>query len=217
MIAGLVPAKALRDGKSRLRKGLGDEAAEQLAMAMLCDVVAALQGCETIERVAVVTPDKGIAERVEALGAEALVGDDPGLNPSLERGARLLAREAGDALLVVLGDVAGIRAADAEEVLRRLDEMGPRGVVLVPSADGGTAALARRPADVIPPRFGAQSAAAHREEAKSRGVPLIELAIEALSIDVDSETDLREAQRRTGTGPHTRAALVALGLGEDPP
>lgn len=210
-----MPAKALHHGKSRLRGVLGDEAAEQLAMAMFCDVVDALRGAKAIDRVAVVTPDKSIASAVESLGAEALLGNDPGLNESLERGARAVAG-ADDTLLVVLGDVAGIRASDADEILRRLDAMGPRAVVLVPSADGGTAALARRPADVIPPRFGPQSALAHREEARARGVPLLELAIEALSVDVDSEADLREAQHRTGTGPRTRAALDALGLTEDP-
>lgn len=206
----LVPAKALAAGKSRLRAALGADIARDLALAMLRDVLAALGGASGIDPVAVVTPDAEIAALARAVGARALLGDDPGLNASLERGAAELG---GDELLVVLGDVAGARSADFEQMVAELDALGPRGVVLAPSRDGGTAALARRPAAIIPPRFGAQSAAAHRAEAKRCGAPLVEVSLPSLRIDVDSVQDLEDVARGVGVGPATARALRTAQLG----
>jgi len=211
LIPALVPAKALAAGKSRLRAALGSEAARSLARAMLHDVLETLCEVERIDPVAVVTPDPEIARVARDAGAIALVGDDPGLNESLVRGAAELDR--GTGLLVVLGDVAGVRVADLNQVLDALEELGERGVVLAPSRDGGTAALLRRPQDVIPPRFGAQSAIAHRAEAKRTGVPLAEVVLPALSIDVDSERDLEDLLAGPGVGRHTQRALREAGLG----
>jgi len=210
-IAALVPAKALAAGKSRLRAALGGELARRLALAMLRDVLTALRAVKQIDPVAVVTPDPEIATLAQDVGARALLGDDPGLNASLERGAGELANS--DGLLVVLGDVAGARPADLEQILAELDALGPRGVVLAPSRDGGTAALARRPYDIIPPHFGAESAAAHCALAKRLGAPLVEVNLPSLCLDVDSVRDLEDLVRGPGVGDATARALREAGLG----
>ena len=56
MTAAIVPVKHLARGKSRLAATLGRDGAEQLALAMLEDVVAALGGARGVTVVAVVTP-----------------------------------------------------------------------------------------------------------------------------------------------------------------
>ncbi len=212
MIPALVPAKALRSGKSRLRATLGSEAAEALAVAMLRDVVSALVAAERVGPVAVVTPDPALADVAKDLGAFALLGDDPGLNASLRRGAQELCDNEEDGLLVVLGDVAGIEAADVDALVETLESLGPRGVVLAPSRDGGSAALARRPAAVIPPRFGKDSAALHREAALQAKLPFRELSLASLEVDVDASEDLRALLRGSGVGPHTAQALRGVSL-----
>lgn len=212
MIPALVPAKALRRGKSRLRATLGAANAEALAVAMLQDVLSALAAAESVGQVAVVTPDPLLADVAKRLGALALLGDDPGLNPSLLRGSRELCGADEDGLLVVLGDVAGIRAAEIDALLSALDGLGPRGVVLAPSSDGGSAALARRPPEVIPPRFGKDSAAVHHDEAKRAGVPFRALELVSLAVDVDAADDLKSLLRGPGVGPHTAKALRGLSL-----
>lgn len=211
-IPALVPAKALAAGKSRLRAALGAEVARSLALAMLRDVLSALLAVERIDPVAVVTPDSEIAALAREVGARPLLGDDPGLNASLERGANEL--DGREGLLVVLGDVAGARPADLEQLLAELDALGPGGVVLAPSRDGGTAALARRPHDIIPPRFGAESAAAHRALAKRCGAPLVEVNLPSLGVDVDSKRDLEDLLRGPGVGPFTARAFRDAGLGQ---
>ena len=213
MIPALVPAKALRSGKSRLRATLGAEPAEALAVAMLKDVVHALVAAERVGPVAVVTPDPDLADVAKSLGARPLLGDDAGLNPSLLRGARELCDSEDEGLLVVLGDVAGIDALEVDTLVATLDSLGPRGVVLAPSSDGGSAALARRPVAVISPRFGKNSAALHREEAERAGIPFRELRLASLAVDVDAADDLRDLLEGSGVGPHTARALRGFSLG----
>jgi 2-phospho-L-lactate guanylyltransferase len=213
MPAALVPVKSLAAGKSRLAAALGRAGAEALALAMLEDVLAALRAVPRLAVVAVVTPDAAVAEVARRAGARALVGEDPGLNPALERAARALAPAARDGLLVVLGDVAGVRAGEIARVLEALEAGPPPRAVLAPSRDGGSAALARRPADAFPSWFGPRSAAAHRAAAARAGVPLVELALPGFALDLDDEADLRAFLAGPGHGPRTRARLAELGIG----
>jgi len=212
MPAAVVPVKSLAAGKSRLAAALGRARAEALALAMLEDVVAALRAVPGLEVVAVVTPDRDVAEAAARAGARPLLGDDPGLDASLARAARELGAAAADGLLVVLGDVAGARAGELAELLAAGAAGAPPRAALAPSADGGTAALARRPPDAFASRFGPDSARRHREAAADAGVPLVELALPSLALDLDDEADLRAFLAGPGDGPRTRALLAAWGV-----
>ena len=89
-------------------------------------------------------------------------------------------------------------------------------VQLAPSADGGTAALLRRPADAIAPHFGADSAKRHREAADRAGVGYHEVALRSLAIDLDAAADIAPFLARVretgegGGGARTRALLETL-------
>jgi 2-phospho-L-lactate guanylyltransferase len=212
-VAAIVPVKRLTAGKSRLAETLGREGAERLALAMLDDVIGALRATRGLDVVAVVTPDADVAAAAARAGARALVGDDPGLNAAIDRAARELGC---DATLVVLGDVAGARAADLEAMLDALDAQPAPAAVLAPARDGGSAALARRPHAAIESRFGAASAAAHRAAARDAKVAWSELALPSLALDLDDEDDLRAFLATPDGGERTRAALRALTLGAAP-
>jgi 2-phospho-L-lactate guanylyltransferase len=212
MNAALVPVKALAAGKSRLAGRLSREALERLALAMLGDVVEALGRVADLACVAVVTPDPRVAEEAAAIGAEPMLRDDPGLNPALDAAGEILAARGAKALLVVLGDVPAVRAEDVARMFEALRGLGGRGVVLAPSRDGGTSALLRAPWNVIPNRFGKQSAAAHREAAHHAGLPYSELPLASLAVDLDRIEDA-EALRASTEAPRTRALLAELGLG----
>jgi 2-phospho-L-lactate guanylyltransferase len=212
MPAAVVPVKSLAAGKTRLAAALGRERAEALALAMLEDLLAALGRVPRLDTVAVVTPDADVAEAATRAGARALLGEDPGLDASLARAARELAPACADGLLVVLGDVAGARAEELERLLDALGTGPPPRAALAPSSDGGTAALARRPPDAFPSRFGPDSARRHREAAAAAGVPLAELALPSLALDLDDEADLRAFLTGPGDGPRTRALLAELGV-----
>jgi 2-phospho-L-lactate guanylyltransferase len=120
-----------------------------------------------------------------------------------------LAPEPADAVLVVLGDVAGARPEDLRQLLAAAPE---RGAALAPSSDGGTAALLRRPPGVIPAAFGPDSAKHHRELAERAGVPCAELRLASLALDLDSPEDLGHFLAGGGAGGRTRALLHELGV-----
>jgi 2-phospho-L-lactate guanylyltransferase len=210
MNLAVVPVKRLAAGKSRLAAALGREAARSLALAMLADVLAAIRASGRVDRIVVATPDPEVGEAARALGAEARVAEDPGLNAALDATAAALA-DPGGALLVVLGDVAGASGRDLARLFDALGDPPGPGAVLAPARDGGTAALLRRPPGAIPSRFGADSAKAHREAAEQAGVPFRELPLPSLAIDLDRADDLRALLASDAAAPRTRELLARLG------
>ncbi|MGH0031001.1 MAG: 2-phospho-L-lactate guanylyltransferase [Myxococcota bacterium] len=206
MIGALVPVKALAGSKSRLADA-GRAQVEALSLAMMGDVLEALLAVPALDRVAVVTPDAAVADAARAVGAEALLRDDPGLNASIDAGGAIIAPGSDDALLVVLGDVAAASSGEIAELVGCLD--GP-GVALAPSRDGGTSALLRRPRDVVPSCFGADSAKRHREAAERAGVACVERCLPSLAIDVDVAEDARAILECPTLGRRTREALARM-------
>ena len=234
MTAALVPVKHLTTGKSRLLPDLARDQLEALSLAMLEDVIEALQAASPVDRVAVVTPDQTVALAAESFGAEPLLLTDPGLNPSLEAAAQALDLAAHEPLLVVLGDVAGATTGDIEllfEVLRPPPAEPETGrtppaseeistaadasaVALAASTDGGTSALLRRPHDAIPPLFGPGSARLHREAAARAGVAYTEVALASLAVDLDCPDDIEQFLQTEVGGQHTRGLLRHVGWGK---
>ncbi len=213
MTLALVPVKRLADTKSRLLAQLKPEEREAFSLAMLRDVIEALLASGSVDMTVVATPDVDVADAARAAGADALVRDDPGLNQAIDAAATALARE-GEAVLVVLGDVAGIVAEDVDSLCEALAEQGGRGAALAPSSDGGTSALLRAPRDVIPSRFGPDSAKRHREAAARAGVPYTEVPLPSLAVDLDVPEDVARFLETTAGGIHTRRCLHELGWGE---
>ncbi len=207
MIGAVVPVKTLPFAKSRLRPWLDRPSVERLAVAMLGDVLEALQQVRALDRIAVATPDLRLAEVARKAGAEVLSASVAGLNPAVEAACAVLAPTADDAALVVLGDVAGAQAADIEVLL---DAGARRGVALAPSSDGGTSALLRAPRDIIAAAFGPDSARTHRGLAVSAGATFEELALPSLAIDIDERQDLEKFASNASAGRRTRALLREL-------
>lgn len=210
MSIALIPIKQLSAGKSRLHPSLSRDRLEALSVAMLEDIVEALRGAASVSRVVVVTPDDAVAKAAEAAGAEGLVLTDPGLNRSLEAASARLA-DTDEALLIVLGDVAGVTSDEIEALHTALGAQAG-GVALAPSSDGGTSALLRDPADAIACHFGPDSAKAHRAAAEAKGVAFREVALGSLAIDLDQAADLERFVRTEGGGRRTRALLRSFGV-----
>ena len=196
MIAALVPAKALDQAKGRLAAILGEDERRQLALAMLEDVVRALQAVASIDSVAVVSPDADVRALASELGAATI--EEPanvrGINQALTYALGVMS-PGPEALVVVLADVPEISSADVESALAKLPE---RGLVICPSHDKGTGLLAMRPAGVIPFRFGPLSFSLHKREAAAHGLRAEVVRAESLARDIDSPDDLRALLGRPG-------------------
>jgi len=220
MTTALIPVKRLEQSKSRLLPQLPAADRQALTLAMLADLIEALQATPGLDRIAVTTPDSAVAEQASRAGAQILMRPEPGLNSALEEGRARLRTEMDpeEALLIVLGDVAGALAEDFARLLAAAspddpaDEGAalPSGVWLAPSSDGGTSALLQRPADLIPCRFGRDSAKRHREAAAAAGAAYHELELPSLAIDLDAPEDLEAFLATCGGGRRTRRLLASL-------
>lgn len=229
MTTALIPVKRLEQSKSRLLPQLPDGDRQALTLAMLEDLIEALQATPGLDRIAVTTPDPAVAEHASRAGAQILMRPEPGLNAALEEGRTRLraAMDPEEALLIVLGDVAGALPEDFARLLAAAspgdppDDLHsddrhhegaalPSGVWLAPSSDGGTSALLQRPADLIPCCFGRDSAKRHREAAAVAGAAYHELTLPSLAIDLDAPEDLEAFLATRGGGRRTRRLLASL-------
>lgn len=192
MISTLVPAKALDQAKGRLAALLTEDERRQLALAMLEDVVRALQATPSIDSIIVISPDAEVLSKTAELGATGL--EEPasvrGINQAITYGMESAVADGADTLLIVLADVPAVTPADVESVLAELPDS--RGIAISPSAAKGTSMLALRPADAIPFRFGQNSFPAHKREALAHGLTAKVVRIESVAHDIDEPEDLRE-------------------------
>jgi 2-phospho-L-lactate guanylyltransferase len=200
----LVPLKALAQAKGRLAPLLAPLQRRLLAIAMFEDVVAALQAVPALDPPVVVSPDREVWRRADAMGCR-VVEEPPGthdLNGALATAAAAL--RGRDALLVVAADLPLASAAGLERVL----EAAQAPVAVVPSHDGGgTNVLAWRDPASFAPSFGPDSAARHLT------VPgAVRVDEPGLALDVDTADDLRLVAERLDPALVTARRLRDLGM-----
>ena len=201
----LVPLKALAEAKGRLAPEVGPLQRRLLAIAMFEDVIAALQAVPALTAPVVVSPDREVWRRADAMGCR-VVEEPPGagdLNAALAAAAKAAGVGNGSPLLVVAADLPLASAAGLERVLA-----AEAPVAVVPSADGaGTNVLAWRDPASFAPSFGADSAARHL------AVPgAVRVDDPGLSLDVDTVEDLRAVAGRLDPSSVTARRLKDLGV-----
>ena len=209
MIAALVPVKRLTQAKSRLRTVLSDSQRREFVLAMLEDVLRLTLGQRAIAITAVVSPDEEVLAFARRLGAQPIPepSGSRGLNAALAFAADVLARQGAGGLLVLPADAPLATPADIEAVLAAWQEAA---VVLCASHSGGTGALAMRPPQAIPFRFGPRSFAAHRRAAVERGLPVAVVSRPGLALDIDRPQDLPFVLAAEGS--RSREALLAMAV-----
>lgn len=208
----LLPAKPRTLAKSRLAPALTDGDRATLASAMFEDALAALTTAKTLDRIVVVSADRGYLERAEGLGAIAINELEPrGLNGAASLGTRRSVELGATSVLIVLSDLPLMTGTDIDAVNDSATKLPA--VRLVRSHEGlGTNALLRAPALVIPTRFGGRSFQGHEAAARAAGIASAELVLPGISFDVDTIEDL-ERVVRTGGDCRTIAVARRLGLG----
>ena len=199
----LIPVKALAEAKGRLAPEVGPLQRRLLAIAMFEDVVAALQSVRGLDRPVVVSPDREVWRRADAMGCRVVeepagAGD---LNGALAAAA---ATANGSGLLVVAADLPLASAAGLERVLAAATAP----VAVVPSHDGGgTNVLAWRDPASFAPSFGPASAARHL------AVPgAVRVDEPGLALDVDTADDLRLVAGRLDPASVTARRLRDLDM-----
>lgn len=224
-IAAVVPVKALAAAKTRLEHVLAPEARAALALWLLERVVGALQASGVVARLAVVSPDPRALERAAALGAVPLCQEHGTLNQGLALGRDWALAQGADALLVALGDLPRLAAAE----VRALVALGegsaavpptmpsvlsvpamPGSVVLAPDrGEAGTNLLLVRPPDALPFLFGRASFARHQALARARGLAVAVYRAPGTAFDLDWPADLDELRAAGSMPPEVLAGPVA--------
>jgi 2-phospho-L-lactate guanylyltransferase len=188
----VIPFRA--GGKTRLP----EELRQEVALAMLGDVVEAAVECADVR---VVTSDP--AGRLVAVELGATVVDDPdgGQGPAVAAGLA----DADGVCLVVNADVPRVRPSDlaALAVPPRFER-----VSIVAAPDGTTNALGLPYPEVFRPLYGAGSAGRFCAHTVSLGLDYEELALPNLVRDVDTAADLGRLGPRGGA--RTRALVGAI-------
>ncbi|MDP2328976.1 MAG: 2-phospho-L-lactate guanylyltransferase [Dehalococcoidia bacterium] len=190
--------------KSRLGPDLDPGMRRTLVIAMLDDLLTALREVH-VGPVTVVSADAVYDAIAREHGAQTVRDAGVGYNTAV-----LLALQTvtpGTAVLILPGDLPQATATDLATLLAAI---ATPGVVIAPSADGGTCALGLHPVHAITPAFGPDSARLHREAAVAAGAALTILALESLSTDVDTLDDLADVWDRVGEA--TTALLEHLPL-----
>jgi len=201
----LLPVKVLAQAKSRLAELAGPRRGE-LALALACDTVTAVLGCEAAARAVVITDDPVAAATLTHLGA-LVVPDQPrdGLNAALRHGAAFAAaRWPGCGTAALSADLPALRPA---ELARALDAAAAWPTAFVADAAGdGTTLYTAAPGAAFRPAFGLASRARH---AAGGAAELEPGDVPGLRRDVDTPADLRDAAA-LGLGPRTAPLAAEL-------
>ncbi len=212
----LIPMKPLAEAKTRLRESQqvgATPSASDLAQAFLRDVISAAQGAVRTSRVVVTGEDPAIATLARQSGAHflpeptaAAVGDHDktSLNAAIAAALGSVKAEYGShPIVVVTGDLAALRSESLDSILSAVEDLGESGFV-ADTAGTGTTMLALLPTTAANPRFGSDSAAAHRSQ-DIRDVS--HHASADARLDVDTPADLHAALI-LGVGSHTERVMT---------
>lgn len=209
----LIPVKSTARAKARLGSVLDQAARQQLSLAMLEDVLAAVMPAtgSLVDAVYVATSDPEAMAVARRHGATVLPEKEQrSESHSVDAASRACAEQGVEAVLTIPADVPAVRTEDIATVLSAADDSACD-LVLVPSRDGrGTNAIWRRPPQAIPSRFGFDSFHKHQAEAEGRGLSWTALPVPRLAVDVDEPEDLAAFLEFPGE-TRTRTLLERLG------
>jgi 2-phospho-L-lactate guanylyltransferase len=206
----LIPVKNLTNAKQRLGEALDQPQRSQLAEAMLRDVMTAAAGVTDRLDVFLVTGDA----HAQAMAAEFNFGviedtRNESETAAIEMATAWCERQGYDTTVVVPGDIPLITSAELHRVL---DAAPAEGAVFVPAYDRrGSNCILRRPAAIIPLRFGNDSFLPHCEAMRQTGKPLIILEMQGIGLDIDNPHELELLVRRAGD-THAQRLLRSWGI-----
>jgi len=187
-VYAVVVVKGLGTSKKRLSSVLSPQERRQLTLAMLEDVLSALQ-TSTVNEIVVVSNDFSLRNFTNKYRATHLVQKTSGLNPAVEEATEWCMQNGAEAVLILPADIPLLSSMDVDKIVE-LGNCEEQTVVLSPSYDGGTNALLQSPPNLIHVCFGPRSFTEHIKEAQSKGVCVRLHYSTSVAADIDSAEDL---------------------------
>jgi 2-phospho-L-lactate guanylyltransferase len=207
----LIPVKDLATAKQRLARVLTQPQRSQLAEAMLRDVMTAAAGVRNRLAVALVTGDAGAMQLAREFGF-GIIEDrrNESETAAIEIATAECEQRGYDTTVVIPGDIPLITSDELHCVL---DTAPAAGAVFVPAYDRrGSNCILRRPASLIPLRFGNDSFLPHCEAMRKTGKELVILEMPGMGLDIDNPHELELLVQRDGD-TNAQRLLRAWGVG----
>ena len=194
----VLPVKDLDFCKTRLASILTLSERQQLVLSLLKQNIKILQRDFKECHILIITPDDRVSDLAKSLHVTVLKERMMnGLNRAIKAGTRWSMARGYQTQLVLAPDIAVL---DKDELAELFDQENPSSIVTLAVAnDGGTNALLTCPPNIIPPKFGEQSAQKMSEISKQRGITCQSLYLPHLSLDIDQPNDLLQWQSQTIT------------------
>jgi 2-phospho-L-lactate guanylyltransferase len=208
----VIPVKETSDAKQRLSTILSRSLRQQLALAMLEDVLEAVAGVKGLGGAILVTVDAEAIALAHRYGAETIAdGAHDGHTGAVTAGARHLIAQRHSTMLTLPGDLPLVTAGEIDTLIAA---HGPAPAFTIASAHDelGSNAILMSPPDAVPLRFGENSFFPHLAAARAGGIEPCVLHLPGIAFDIDNPQDLHHFAQ---LGSNTRAgALLAAHAGE---
>jgi 2-phospho-L-lactate guanylyltransferase len=198
--------------KQRMAAGVDPERRRELAAAMLTDVLEAIGGSRSVERLIVVTGDPVAQELAGEADAEVVPDpEDAGHVAAAQAGIARAEVEGAERVVLLAGDCPLL---DPRELDRLLTGVPGSYVGIVPDRHGtGTNALLLSPPGAIVPAFGEGSRDRHVEAAREAGIPFGLEQLPSIELDLDTPGDVIALTRELAKEPkRARRTAKALGI-----
>jgi 2-phospho-L-lactate guanylyltransferase len=192
-ICAVVPVKDTRRAKQRLAGILAGARRQELALAMLEDVLATLARVRELAGIVVVTADPAAAAIAVSHGARvARDGAGDGHTGAVAAAARQLTAE-GFGMLTLPGDIPLVEGDDIRQLIavhRIAAERDARAFTIAPARDErGSNAVLCSPAAAVPLRFGDDSFFPHLAAARACGIAPVVVRLPRIALDIDTPED----------------------------
>lgn len=186
----VVPVKERDRAKERLAPLLRTELRQELALAMLEDVLTAIAASSGLAGIMVVTVDPAARRLVRRYDGRVVEnGARHGHTGAVGAAAQLLRAEGQRGMLTLPGDIPLVTADEIEQIIAA--HRPAPSFTIVPSHDeGGSNAILVSPPDAVPLRFGVDSFFPHLRAAETRGIRPTVLRLPGIALDIDHPEDL---------------------------
>lgn len=221
--AAILPVKRFARAKRRLGASVADPLRDDLARAMVADVLVALSTSISIERTIVVTQETSVMAAARSLGALTVKDTaEESQSAAVILGVESALTEGFERVLCIPGDCPALDPAELDSLLDSASgapgdtepTAGARAVVIVPDRHGtGTNGLLLSPPDAITPSFGPGSCERHRALAHEAGAVCRIERPASLLLDIDTGEDLAALRERLAGGDGTGGARTRRVLG----
>lgn len=205
----LVPVKSMSNAKQRLADALDQPHRTQLADAMLRDALTAASGVTHRVNVFLVTGDAAAQSLAREFGFDVIEDlRNESETAAIEMATAWCEDRGYDTTVVIPGDIPLVTSAELNAVLNAAPA---EGALFVPAYDRrGSNCVVRRPANLIPLRFGNDSFLPHCEAVRQTGKPLVILELPGIGLDIDQPHELDLLLQRDGD-THAQRLLRAWG------